>query len=91
MKNIGFLIKNLPFAKKKAENHLIKTLGLSDEIGAKGLKGQALFALGRLYMGKKRHEEAREYLTKAIEVFGLCQIETYKKQAEDALTSLMDP
>jgi len=91
LKNIGFLIKNLPFAKIKAENHLRKAILLADEIGAKSIKGQALLDLGRLYMRKKRQEEAQECLTKAIEVFELCEVETYKKKAKDALASLMDP
>jgi len=88
LKNIGFLITNLPFAKKKAEKHLKRTIILADEIGSKGLKGQALLDLGLLYMDKKRSEEARECIAKAIEVFELCEIETYKKQALVVLSSL---
>lgn len=58
LRNIGFLIKNLPRAKTKAERHLKKTILLAVEIGAKNLEGQALFDLGRLYRhnkGKKKH------------------------------------
>ena len=87
-KNIGFLMKKLPFAKTKAEDHLKKTILLADEIGAKNFKGQALFDLGRLYRHKKRKEEAREFLMQAIEVFEVCGIETYKRQAEKVLSSL---
>ena len=88
LRNIGFLIKNLPFAKTKAENHLKKTIVLADEIGAKNFKGQALLDLGRLYLYKKRKEEARECLTQAIEVFEQCEIETYKQKAKEILSSL---
>ena len=87
-RNIGFLMKKLPFAKTKAENHLKKTISLADEIGAKNFKGQALLDLGRLYRHQKRKEEARESLMQAIEVFEVCGIETYKRQAEKALSSL---
>ena len=88
MKNIGFLMKNLPFAKKKAEKHLKETIAQSEERGGKGMNGQALFALGRLYMGTKRPAEARQCISKAIKVFEHCEIETYKRQAQDALASL---
>ncbi len=88
LKNIGFLMKNLPFAKTKAENHLKKTIVLADEIGAKNFKGQALLDLGRLYRYKKRKEEARKFLMQAVEVFEVCGIETYKRQAEKVLSSL---
>jgi class 3 adenylate cyclase/tetratricopeptide (TPR) repeat protein/energy-coupling factor transporter ATP-binding protein EcfA2 len=89
LRNIGFLIKHLPFAKTKAESHFKKTILLADEIGAKNFKGLALFDLGQLYRHKKRKEEAREFLMQAIEVFELCGIETYKRQAETVLGSLI--
>jgi len=88
LRNIGFLIKHLPFAKTKAENHLKKTIVLADEIGAKNIKGQAMLDLGRLYRHKKRKEEARDFLMQAVEVFEVCGIETYKRQAEKVLGSL---
>jgi tetratricopeptide (TPR) repeat protein len=88
VKNIGFLLKNLPFSAKKAENHFKEAILLADKFEAKGVKGQALLELGRLYAGKKRINEAKDCLMKAIEVFELCEIETFKKQAQDALASL---
>ena len=81
-------MKNLPFAKTKSENHLKKTIVLADEIGAKNFKGQAFLDLGRLYRHKRRKEEARKFLMQAVEVFEVCGIETYKRQAEKVLSSL---
>ena len=34
VKNIGFLIKNVPFAAKRAEEHLTRAIEISKEIGA---------------------------------------------------------
>jgi tetratricopeptide (TPR) repeat protein len=88
MKNIGFILKNVPFAAKKAENHFNEAISLADKFEAKGIKGQALLDIGRLYAGKKRINEAKDCLMNAIEVFELCEIETFKKRAQDALASL---
>jgi class 3 adenylate cyclase len=88
MRNIGFLVKNLPYAKTKAETHLKKTIILADEISSRNLKGQALFDLGRLYLHRNRKHEAQKCLMEAIEVFEQCGIETYKRQAEKHLSSL---
>jgi tetratricopeptide (TPR) repeat protein len=88
IRNIGFLIRNIPFAAKRAEDHFKEAIKLSDDIGTKAIKGQALLDLGRLYVGKKRIEEAKETFIRAIEVFELCEIETFKKQAQEALASL---
>ena len=41
-KNIGFLVKNVPFAAKKAEEHFNKAIELLKEIGAKGFLGSSL-------------------------------------------------
>jgi len=87
-KNIGFLIMHLPFAAKKAEHHLKRTANLADEIGAKGIKAQALLDLGRFYKAKNRKDESRRSLTQAIEMFTLCGVETFKRQAEDLLSHL---
>jgi tetratricopeptide (TPR) repeat protein len=88
LNNMGFLLGHLPFAKKRAENHLKRAVSLADKIGAKGIKGQALLDLGRLYISKRRRNDAKEYLLKSIEVFEACKIETFRKQAKNILESL---
>ena len=45
-KNIGFLVKNVPFASKKAEEHFIKAIELLKEIGVKGYLGLSYLSLG---------------------------------------------
>ncbi|GAI10282.1 unnamed protein product [marine sediment metagenome] len=60
-KNIGFLIKNVPFASKKAEAHFKKAIEVAKEIGAKGVLGQAYLDLGLLHRAKGRTDQARNY------------------------------
>jgi tetratricopeptide (TPR) repeat protein len=108
-KNIGFLVKNVPFASKKAEEHfnkaieVIKEIGATSkkaeehfnkaievikEIGAKGFLGAVYLDMGLFYKAKKRTGQARECISKAIQVFEECEAEVYLAQAKNALESL---
>jgi hypothetical protein len=88
VKNIGFLIRNVPFASKKAEYHFKKAIEAMRDIGAKGLLGQASLDLGLLHTVKGRTDEARECLSEAIRLFKQCEAEGYLKRAKEALASL---
>ena len=59
-KNIGFLMKNVPFAAKKAEEHFNKAIELLNEIGAKGFLGPVYLGLAKFYKVTKREEQARQ-------------------------------
>jgi len=87
-KNIGFLVRNVPFAGKKAEEHFNKAIEVAKEIGAKNVLGQAYLDLGLLHEAKRRKDQARECLSEAINIFQECEAETYLKQAKEALASL---
>jgi class 3 adenylate cyclase/tetratricopeptide (TPR) repeat protein len=87
-KNIGFLVKNVPFAGKKAEEHFNKAIEVFKEIGAKGFLATTYLDLGLLYKAKKRTDQARECISKAINIFKECEATTYLKLAEEALASL---
>ena len=88
VKNTGFLLKNLPFADRKAKNHFNKAIMAAKSIGAKGILAQAYLDLGHLYSGKKRKDQAYEYLSQAIQIFEQYEAEVYLKQAKEALASL---
>jgi tetratricopeptide (TPR) repeat protein len=88
LKNLSFLLKTVPFASRKAERHFLKAIEVAEEIGAKGIAGQAYLDLGRLHKAKKRKDKARECVFKAIEYFELCEAETYLKQAREELETL---
>jgi tetratricopeptide (TPR) repeat protein len=87
-KNLGFFIKNIPFAGKKAESHFKKAIDVAKEIGAKGILAQAHLDLGLLHKAKGRSDRARDCISKAIELFEQCEAEVYLKQAKEALDFL---
>ncbi len=87
-KNIGFLVRNLPFASRKAEDHLNKAIKLAREIGAKGVLGRGYLDLGLLYKVTGRIDQARKSILKAVQVFEQCEAVTYLKQAKEALENL---
>jgi tetratricopeptide (TPR) repeat protein len=87
-KNMGFLIKNVPFASKKAEEHFNRAIEVAKEIGAKGTMGMAYLDLGLLYKMKGKTEQAKKCISEAIQIFEQTEAEIYLKQAKEALTSL---
>ena len=87
-RNIGFLVKNVPFAGKKAEDHFNKAIEVAKEIGAKTFQGTACLNLGLLHKAKKRTEQARKCIIKAIQLFEQCEAEALLKQAKEALASM---
>ena len=88
VRNIGFLVKNVPFARKKAEDYFNNAIQIAKETGAKGVLGQAYLDLGILYKARKRKDQARKYLQDAIAIFELCEANSYLKQAKNALVDL---
>ena len=87
-KNIGFLAKNVPFAGKKAEGHFARAIEMAKELGAKGLLATANLDLGLLHKARKKNDQAREYLSEAIQIFEEYEAKVYLKQANEALKSL---
>jgi tetratricopeptide (TPR) repeat protein len=88
-KNLGFLVKNVPFATKKAEEHYYKAIEIFKDIGAKGFLGQAYLSLGLLYKASRRTDQAKPSILKAIDVFQECEAEGWLKKANEALDSLV--
>jgi class 3 adenylate cyclase/tetratricopeptide (TPR) repeat protein len=87
-KNIGFLIKNVPFASKKAEEHFNRAIEVAKEIGAKGTMGMAYLDLGLLYRMKGKTEQARKCVSEAIQIFEKTEAEGFLKQSREALASI---
>ncbi|MEE9610350.1 MAG: tetratricopeptide repeat protein, partial [Desulfatiglandales bacterium] len=87
-KNIGFILKNVPSAGRKAEAHFNKTIEMAKEIGARGILGQTYLDLGFLHKEKGKKEEARKYISESIQIFEECGAEAFLKKAKDALGSL---
>lgn len=87
-KNIGFLIKNVPFASKKAEESFNRAIEVAKEIGAKGAMGMAYLDLGLLYRTKEKTEQARKCISEAIRIFEQTEADGFLKQAREALASM---
>jgi tetratricopeptide (TPR) repeat protein len=87
-KNIGFIIKNVPSAAKKAEKHFNKAIEVAKEIGAKGIEGRAYLDRGRLHQLKGRADQARDCFSNAVRIFEECEMEIFLKQAKEALQAL---
>jgi class 3 adenylate cyclase/tetratricopeptide (TPR) repeat protein len=88
IKNISFLLKTIPVAKRKAEEHFNRAIEVAKEIGAKCTMGMAYLDLGLLYKMNGKIEQAKECLSKAIQIFEQCEAEGFLKQAKEALDSI---
>ena len=69
IKNIGFLIRNVPFARKLAEKYLKSSIELSEEIGSDFILGQAQLDLGLLYKTMNQLHLAKSHIEEALSIF----------------------
>jgi tetratricopeptide (TPR) repeat protein len=88
VKNIGFILRNVPSAGTKAEEHFKKAIQVSKEIGAKGILAQAYLDLGLLHEAKGRLEQARQCITESLQIFEQNEAEARLKRAKETLASL---
>jgi len=88
IKNLRSLIRVVPGAVRKSEEHFNKAIETAGEIGARGLLGQAYLGLGQLHKAKGRKDKARESISRAIEIFEEIEAHGFLKQAREALASL---
>ena len=88
VKNIGFLIKTIPFAAKKAEQHFKTAIQTAKEIGAKGVLGQSCLDMGRLYKIKGKNDDASQHILDAIKIFEECGAYAFLNHARKELESL---
>jgi class 3 adenylate cyclase/tetratricopeptide (TPR) repeat protein len=87
-RNIGFLIKTVPFADRKALVCLRRAIEVANEIGAKDTSARAHLALGLLHKAKRRPAEARECLACAVQLFEECEADACLAEAREGLRSL---
>ena len=91
LKNVGFLVRHLPFAPRRAEALLGRAAAFYGEVGSPGFCAQALLDLGRLYKHRKRPERARECLRKAEALFESVGANAFLEQTRHALAELDAP
>ena len=87
-KNIGFLVRTLPFAADRAEIHFRRVYELAKKYGSDAFMGHACLGLGLLHKAKKRNKKARDYLSKAIKIFEKCEMTGFADEAGEALESI---
>lgn len=88
VRNIGFLVRSVPFAGQKAEKHLNSALEVAREIGATATMGMALFSLAQLYSHKGKRDRAKSMLLEAIELFEQREAKEHLNKAREFLESL---
>jgi tetratricopeptide (TPR) repeat protein len=86
-RNIGFMVKNVPSAGKKAEDQFNRAIKIAKEVGNNVYLARAYLDLGLLHKAKKRTDQAKECISKAIELFEHCEAEAYLQQAKETLAS----
>ncbi len=87
-KNFFFLIKNIPVASRKAEKYFNRAIESANEIGAKGLAGQAYLRLGQLCIEKGKKHKAMDCISSAIQLFEACGATAFLEQSYAAQTDL---
>lgn len=88
VKNIKFLMQNVPFASKRAEEHLNRSIEIAKEIGAELLLGNSYLDLGLFCQGRSRIEKARHCIAEAIKYLESCDAEIPLKEAKEAMRAL---
>lgn len=88
LKNMGFLLKNLPRAAKKSEDFFKQAIAGLRETGTDFVLGLAYLDMAGLYQAKKRTQQAREAYAQALEIFERLEIEFYANRAREGLAAL---
>lgn len=89
VKNLGFILREVPFAKRRARAYLDQIIQVGKEVGVRGfVQGRALFNLGVLHRLNGRKEQAKECLCEAEQIFGECSSETYSQLVRQALAAM---
>ena len=88
LKNIVFLLRNLPFAAQKAEQHFLKAVEMAKEIGASGMLGQIYLDLGLLYKKRKKTEKAKNAISLSISLLEKSKADFYLEQANESMKAI---
>ena len=89
IKNLGFILKEVPFAKRKAKAYLNQVKQVGEAVGATGfVHGHALLNLGLLHQQSGSQEQAKECLVEAQRLLSQCNSETGCQQVRQALRAL---
>ena len=88
-KNLGFIMKEVPFARRKALAYLNSVIGVGKDVGARSFAhGRALFDLGMLYQLNGKKQQAQECLAETQHILSQCNSETYAQRVQQALAAI---
>lgn len=87
VKNIGCIVRKVPFAARRAEAHFKKAIETSRRLGANYILGQCCFELSLLYKSRKKGAQARELLKECVCIFEKGGFKNMLIKAKDALSS----
>ena len=90
IKNIGFIVQNVPQAEKKALAQYTRAIETAQEIGALGIVGQAYNDIGKIHAIKKRYQLAKDHFEQAIYIFEKVGAYAYLEQARRELARLAE-
>lgn len=88
LKNIGFIIANVPSAYKKSIFYYGKAIDWAERVDAIGIKAQAHLDIGIIHKSKNENEKAKEHLEKAISIFEKVSAVSFLKRANSELNQL---
>jgi class 3 adenylate cyclase/tetratricopeptide (TPR) repeat protein len=88
-KNLGFIMKEVAFARRKAIAYLNSVIKVGKEVGAKSFaQGRAWLNLGLLHQHCGRQELAKECLDEAQQILCQCNSEMSSLQIRQALAAM---
>jgi tetratricopeptide (TPR) repeat protein len=88
VRNLGFMVRKVPFAGRNAAYHYYRAIESAKKVGAQAMEGQAYLGLGHLYSSKGKKDKALHCFSSAIQLFKRCEAETFLKKAHEGLSSL---
>jgi hypothetical protein len=88
IKNAPFLLRSLPLSARYAERYLCRAIAIGTRIGARLRLAQAHLDLGRLYLFRKRIDDARRHVAESIALFEACGAEPLLSEARETLDQL---
>jgi class 3 adenylate cyclase/tetratricopeptide (TPR) repeat protein len=87
LRNLPFLVSQLPFAYRRALQYFERSLALAREHGMDPFQGRSALQIG-LLLRRRNRDRARAYLSEAVEAFGRTDLGEETAKAEEALRSL---
>ena len=69
LRNLPFLATAVPLAARRAEGHYRRAIAIAQEIGAKGIMGQAYLGMARLFHHQGKRGQAMTSIDRALALF----------------------